>query len=113
MPRRRGPAIFFLLIVAPALAGCDQTATGSTRRQPDEPGMPAKATYRCEGGGTLGIERSGSNVAVVAPDGEQLLLPASPAGQAMRYGEPPYALVLDPAEALYMKGGSEPVTCRR
>lgn len=113
MPRRPVPAIFPLLILTLALAGCDQTATSSTRRQPDEPGPPAKATYRCEEGGTLSIERSGANVAVLTPDGEQLLLPASPAGQTMRYGEPPYALVLDPAEALYMKGGAEPVTCRR
>lgn len=106
------PSLGLSALVLVGLSACNQS-TGSTTRAATDSCIPAKAAYRCDSGGTLNIERSGSGVAVVAPDGEAVLLPASPAGQNMRYGEPPYALVLESNEALYMKGGAEPVTCRR
>jgi hypothetical protein len=42
-----------------------------------------------------------------------LELPASPATQRSRYGEQPYALVLEGREALFMKNGQPPLTCTR
>jgi hypothetical protein len=41
------------------------------------------------------------------------MLPASPADSRIRYGAPPYALLLDRNEALLMKSGAAPNTCRR
>ena len=38
-------------------------------------------------------------------------LPAAPATQRTRYGEQPYALVLEGREALFMKSGDVPLTC--
>jgi len=40
-------------------------------------------------------------------------MPASPPTQHSRFGEAPYALVVEGQEALLMKNGKEPITCRR
>ena len=46
--------------------------------------------------------------------GDELIeLPASPAAQTSRYGEQPYAMVLEGHEALFMKSGQEPLSCTR
>lgn len=74
------------------------------------PGSPA---YRCGGGRTLLIENRRSSVVMQDPDGQNLTLPASPAGQTNRYGKKPYALVLEGNEALFMKPGKSPYTCKR
>ncbi|MBD0414031.1 hypothetical protein [Oryzicola mucosus] len=75
--------------------------------------QPKHAAYRCEGGATLMIDNRITAVSLVDPDGDMVELPAAPASQRSRYGQTPYALVLDGNEALYMKSGKEPVNCRR
>ena len=71
------------------------------------------AVYRCNGARSMTIDNRRSQVAIIDPDGETHILPASPANQTSRYGEKPYALVLDGDEALYIKPSKPPFTCKR
>lgn len=75
--------------------------------------QPRHATYSCGANGSLTIDNFRSSVRLVDPEGESVELPAAPATQQSRYGQAPYALVLDGNEALYMKSGKEPLTCNR
>lgn len=87
-----------------------QVATAATAVPPPRSGSPA---YRCDGGRTLTIENRRSTVTLLDPDGETMVLPASPAGQSTRYGKKPYALVIEGGEVLYVKPRQSPFTCRR
>ena len=75
--------------------------------------QPSRATYRCGARGTLLVQNMRSSVQVTDPEGDSVILPAAPASQQTRYGMTGYALVLEGNDALYMKGGKEPVNCRR
>jgi len=75
--------------------------------------QPPLATYDCGSDGRLTIENHASSVHVTEPDGTMVDLPASPPTQHSRFGAAPYALVVEGHEALLMKNGKEPITCRR
>jgi membrane-bound inhibitor of C-type lysozyme len=75
--------------------------------------QPRQATYNCGEGGSLIIENLRTSVHLTEPDGTSVELPASPPTQQSRFGEAPYALVLEGNEALLMKNGKEPLTCKR
>jgi len=74
---------------------------------------PGSAIYRCGGRGSLQIDNRRSSVTLLDPDGQAMVLPASPPGQLSRYGQKPYALILDGSDALYVKPGKPPFTCSR
>lgn len=59
------------------------------------------------------VQSTQASVRLVEPDGESYVLPASPPTQNSRFGEGGLALVVEGGEALWMKAGSPPVTCRR
>ncbi len=73
------------------------------------------ATYRCGNGGTITIQNLGSALRVVRADGTTEEFAASPANQNSRYQEAAShdAIVIDGREALVMKRGSTPQTCKR
>ncbi|RUX29539.1 hypothetical protein EOA23_13600 [Mesorhizobium sp. M2A.F.Ca.ET.042.01.1.1] len=73
------------------------------------------ATYRCGNGGMITIQNLGSSLRVARPDGSTEEFAASPANQSSRYQEASThdAIVIDGREALVMKRGSTPQTCRR
>lgn len=73
------------------------------------------ATYRCGNGGTITIQNLGSVLRVARPDGTTEEFAASPANQNSRYQEAAThdAIVIDGREALVMKRGSTPQTCKR
>ncbi|RWA77917.1 MAG: hypothetical protein EOQ30_32035 [Mesorhizobium sp.] len=73
------------------------------------------ATYRCGNGGMITIQNLGSSLRVLGPDGAAEEFAASPANQSSRYQEAEThdAIVIDGREALVMKRGSTPQTCRR
>ncbi|MEP9374641.1 hypothetical protein [Mesorhizobium sp. KR1-2] len=75
--------------------------------------QPSHATYSCGAGRAITVDNFRTSVQVVDPEGDSVELPASPATQQSRYGQTPYALVLDGNEALYMKSGKQPLNCRR
>ena len=75
--------------------------------------QPRSATYNCAGGGKITIENLGTSLHVLSPDGTAEDLPASPANQNSRYGAAHDAIVIDGREALVMKGGKTPVSCKR
>ena len=75
--------------------------------------QPARATYDCGEDGSITIENMRTAVRLSDAEGESYNLPASPPTQASRYGEGGLALVIEDREALWMKAGSEPLTCRR
>lgn len=106
----RLPGSLALVSVVVTLASCVSHGAGSGDTSAVQ---PAQATYRCESGVSLTIENLGASVRLTDPDGEQVELPAAPASQRSRYGQTPYALVLEGEEALYMKNGKTPLACRR
>ncbi|RWA68320.1 hypothetical protein [Mesorhizobium sp.] len=73
------------------------------------------ASYRCGNGGVITIQNLGRSLRVVGPDGVAEEFAASPANQSSRYQEAAThdAIVIDGREALVMKRGSTPQTCRR
>jgi hypothetical protein len=73
------------------------------------------ATYRCGNGGTITIQNLGTTLRVVRQDGTTEEFAASPANQSSRYQEAAShdAIVIDAREALVMKRGSTPQTCKR
>lgn len=75
--------------------------------------QPRHARYDCGGNGTITVEAGAGSVRLTEADGETYDLPASPPNQATRFGEGGYALVAEGREALWMKAGKEPMTCRR
>lgn len=105
------PVVVMALAAASMLAGCVSQGGGAAGSAAVT--QPARATYRCDTGESLVVENSGPAVRLTDPDGEQVDLPAAPPSQRSRYGRTPYALVLDGVEALYMKNGKTPLSCRR
>jgi hypothetical protein len=73
------------------------------------------ATYRCGNGGMISIQSFGTSLRVSGPDGVSEEFAASPANQTSRYQAAAThdAIVIDGREALFMKRGSTPQTCRR
>lgn len=73
------------------------------------------ATYRCGNGGMISIQNLGSSLRVAGADGWTEEFAASPANQSSRYQAAAThdAVVIDGREALVMKKGSTPLTCRR
>ena len=73
------------------------------------------ATYRCGNGGMITIRRLGSALRILGPDGAAEKFARSPANQSSRYQEAAThdAIVIDGREALVMKKGSTPQTCKR
>ncbi len=107
-------AMIPLLLVASCVSeGHAGSAAAKASAGTETTSQPSHATYSCGPRGTLTVDNFRTSVKLVDPEGESVDLPASPAAQQSRYGETPYALVLDGKEALYMKSGKEPVTCNR
>ena len=73
------------------------------------------ATYGCGNGSAITIQNLGSSLRVIEPGGATEEFVASPANQSSRYQEAAThnAIVIDGREALVMKRGSTPQTCRR
>jgi len=73
------------------------------------------ATYRCGNGTAITIQNLGSSLRVLGADGATEEFAASPANQNSRYQEAAThdAIVIDGREALVMKRGSTPQTCKR
>ena len=73
------------------------------------------ATYGCGNGSAITIQNLGSSLRVIEPDGATEEFVASPANQSSRYQEAAThnAIVIDGREALVMKRGSTPQTCKR
>ncbi|AZO40216.1 hypothetical protein EJ076_03295 [Mesorhizobium sp. M7D.F.Ca.US.005.01.1.1] len=73
------------------------------------------ATYGCGNGSAITIQNLGSSLRVIEPDGATEEFAASPANQSSRYQEAAThnAIVIDGREALVMKRGSTPQTCKR
>jgi hypothetical protein len=113
---RRAALLFFVPV---ALTACTTASTKKPNnpappQQTDESSaQPATATYSCADGGMITIENLGASVRILGAGDDVIELPASPASQSSRYGEQPYALVLEGNDALFMKSGEEPLTCTR
>jgi hypothetical protein len=107
-----------MLSVALAAAAC--TTQKAARSAIDPPPVasetttqPASATYSCADGSLITIQNLGVSVRISGVGDSPIELPAAPSTQRSRYGEQPYALVLDGNDALFMKTGSQPLTCTR
>ncbi len=112
-PRLLTGATALVLSAASLAGGC---TTPPQQQRPSPQGVsvqPALAVYRCGDEGDLRIENGGSSVRVSFGDADPVELAAAPPGQRSRYGADGYALVLEDREALWMKAGKVPLTCRR
>lgn len=102
-----------LAFLATACVGDQQAQTGQGDASQTIAAIPRHATYDCGDGDRIVIERAGNAVRLTDADGESYDLPASPPSQASRFGEGGLALVVEGGEALWMKAGKQPATCRR
>ena len=102
-------------VIAVLAAGCvgDQQQT-QVRAEAAEmvSVMPRNASYDCGDSGSIVVEAATDAVRLTEADGSSYDLPASPPSQASRFGTDGLALVVEEGEALWMKAGKEPVTCR-
>jgi hypothetical protein len=110
--------VILCVFVATALTACttgpSRKTTGPASETSDQTSaQPAMATYNCADGSMITIQNLGSSVRIQGVGDDVVDLPAAPATQRSRYGEQPYALVLDGRDALYMKSGDEPLNCTR
>lgn len=101
-----GTAVGLSACVADGGAGLAGPALGMA------PGQAGYATYDCGDEGSITVEAMASAVRLVDEQGASYDLPASPPAQASRFGEGNVALVVEGGEALWMKAGREPMTCR-
>ena len=106
-------AVSLLLAMAGCTTGAAKQAANPAPVSETTSSQPRTATYNCADGGMITIENLGASVRVTGADEEPIELPAAPAAQTTRYGEQPYALVLDGRDALFMKSGQEPLACTR
>ncbi len=108
---RRGRNIIGNLLLLTVLAGC--TATGSAPGESGS-GLRLPVTFSCDGGRTLTISTSADGgIRVLSPRGQDVVLYPSPAGQDVRFQAPPYAINVDPQEALWIVTGKRPLSCKR
>jgi membrane-bound inhibitor of C-type lysozyme len=115
--RRVGSWVTAMLLLA-ALSACTPPAAQeapdvSAITPVESASQPRMATYNCADGGMITIENLGSSVRITGADEQPIELPASPTAQTTRYGEQPYAIVLEGHDALFMKSGQEPLSCTR
>ena len=116
-----GSAGLLLLVLTLGLGAC--TTEGPSSAASDE--RPRVTGYHCGEDGSIRIEQRGDIVRVFEPppppdpDATEpaaapapVELAAAPPGQRSRYGMDGYALVVEGREALWMKAGRAPMTCR-
>lgn len=105
------PRMTWLVIgLSAALAGC--VAESTTQRSEQISTQPRRATYDCGTDGSIVVDNMRSMVTLTDSEGSYQLA-AAPPNQSSRYGSDGYALVLEGNDALWMKAGSTPLTCRR
>jgi hypothetical protein len=104
-----GVALLLAFGVASGCVGNGATSEPAARAEP----RMGELRYDCGDGESLHL--AGDGVTLVATDSQEtrVRLHASPPGQDARYGAEGHALVLDGGEALWMKAGEAPMTCRR
>ena len=98
------------LLASLAAAGCvvNDGPTGSI-----EPARAIDLTFDCGDGENLNLAGDGTTLLVTDSQDTRIRLEASPPDQRSRYDADGHALVLNEGEALWMKAGSPPMTCRR
>ncbi|MFP1630602.1 hypothetical protein ACLB6G_02595 [Zhengella sp. ZM62] len=106
-PIRLIPLVFFAPVLSACMAGGAGLGSAASNVQ------PALTTWRCDGGGTMTVRRTGDAIEVRSPRGVDVTLPASPPGSRERYGEGLYAVVFNGREALWFVTGKPPLNCRR
>lgn len=94
-----------------ALAGC--VAESATHGSEQIATQPRRAAYECGADGGIVVDNMRDMVTLTDSEGESYQLAAAPPNQSSRYGSDGYALVIEGNEALWMKAGSTPLTCRR
>ena len=102
-----------LVAIGLLAAACVADDPATSQASATLPSQPRLATYDCGDDGAITVENMSTTVRLVEAEGDSFVLPASPPTQASRYGEGGYALVVEGREALWMKAGSEPMTCMR
>lgn len=83
---------------------------------PSRPTAQSRAidvSFDCGDGETLSLVGDGVTLLATATDDSAVRLQAAPPGQTSRYGADGHALVINNGEALWMKAGAAPMTCRR
>lgn len=100
-----------MLLACLTVSGCESVREPPPRA-PSKP-VPTTSVYQCGTAGRLTVVDSGQSVTVTTPSGNEVELPASPPESRSRYGAPPYALVVEGGDALWMKSGKRPLECKR
>lgn len=109
------PAQQAIAAAAPPASTSPAPATKITTDLTAPRSIVGTATYGCGNGSAITIQNLGSSLRVIEPGGATEEFVASPANQSSRYQEAAThnAIVIDGREALVMKRGSTPQTCKR
>ena len=112
--RRLVVAAGLALLLAACVADDQHAQSGQEMAAATSTPQPRRATYDCGEGGRITVENMRTAVRLVEEgDGDSYNLPAAPPTQTSRFGADGMALVVEDREALWMKAGSEPMSCRR
>lgn len=104
------PSLAVLCLAALLAAGCVANDV------PSGPAAPSRAfdlSFDCGDGESLNLTGDGATVVASDSQDTRVWLQASPPDQRSRYDADGHALVLNEREALWMKAGAAPMTCRR
>ncbi|NMG38100.1 hypothetical protein GRZ55_02460 [Chelativorans sp. ZYF759] len=102
--------ILALPLVATLASGC--VANGIPSETPSQP-RAIDLSFDCGGGERLRLTGDGASLVATDSSATTVRLSASPPGQSSRYGADGHALVINEREALWMRAGATPMTCRR
>lgn len=103
--------LFCISVLALTAAACVSENNG-TAPAASQSSNVSVGTFDCGDGESLTIRRTGTVLLVSDSQDDSAQLEPSPPGQNVRYDADGYALALDGREALWMKAGQEPMTCR-
>lgn len=106
----RIPAFSALALAALASAGC--VANDAPSGNAAEP-RTVNLSFECGDGESLTLTGDGASLLVRDSQDASVRVEASPPGQTSRYDADGHALVINNGEALWMKAGAAPMTCRR
>lgn len=107
----RGILWFALLGLTGVFAvGCVANDTPPT---PAAQSTSVDLSFDCEDGERLSLVGDGVTLMATDTEDASVRLEAAPPGQTSRYGADGHALVINNGEALWMKAGAAPMTCRR
>jgi len=72
-----------------------------------------KSSWSCDNGEVFLVDNAVTQISVTSPDGQAMVMPATPADSRTRYVVQQNAFVVDGDEALFFRPRATPLTCKK